>query len=81
MSSDANLGFKSKAIIVRNQMATSEAQDETVCYNPSYLDLHCLHMYLLRSAGLKGCCVVRYLVYNLFSSVPLSWSAVSPRHM
>ena len=35
-------------------MANSVDPDETAHYEPSHLDLHCLHRYLFWSAGLKG---------------------------
>ena len=38
----------------KNGMADSVDPDETAHYKPSHLDLHCLHRYLFRSAGVKG---------------------------
>ena len=35
-------------------MANSVDPDETARYEPSHQDLHCLHKYLFRSAGLEG---------------------------
>ena len=35
-------------------MANSGDPDETTCYEPSHLKLHCLHMYCFRSTWLKG---------------------------
>ena len=35
-------------------MANSVDPDETAYYEPSHLELHCLHIYLFWSAGLKG---------------------------
>ena len=35
-------------------MANSVDPDETACYEPSHLDLHCFHRYLFWSAGQKG---------------------------
>ena len=35
-------------------MANSVDPDETARYEPSHLDLHCLHRYLFSPAGLKG---------------------------
>ena len=43
-------GFQSQ---IKNRMANSVGPDETARYEPSHLDLHCLHMYLFWSAGLK----------------------------
>ena len=37
-----------------NRMANSVDPDEMACHELSHLDLHCLHRYLFRSAGLKG---------------------------
>ena len=37
----------------KNRMANSEDPDGTARYEPSHLDLHCLHRYLFWSAGLK----------------------------
>ena len=37
----------------QNRMANSVNPDETA-HEPSHQDLHCLHMYLVWSAGLKG---------------------------
>ena len=36
------LGFQSK---IKNRMANSVYPDETAHYEPSHLDLHCLHRY------------------------------------
>ena len=35
-------------------MTNNVALDETARYEPSHLDLHCLHRYLIWSARLKG---------------------------
>ena len=35
-------------------MANSVDQDEMAHYEPSHLDLHCLHRHLFRSTKLKG---------------------------
>ena len=45
-----NRGLRKKIKTVAN----SEDPDETTHYEPSHLDLHCLHKYLYRSTGLKG---------------------------
>ena len=37
-------------------MANSVGLDERARYDPSHLDLHCLHSYLFKSTGLKGLC-------------------------
>ena len=42
-------------------MAYSVDPDETALYEPSHLDLHCLHRYPFRSAGLKGLIVDCYI--------------------
>ena len=44
-------GFQSKT---KSRMANSVDPDETARDEPSHLDIHCLHRYLLWSAGLKG---------------------------
>ena len=51
MFTDAKIWFQSK---IRNRMANSVGPDETPRYEPSHLDLHCLHRYLFCFAGLKG---------------------------
>ena len=37
-----------------NRLANSVDPDETAHYEPSHLDLHCLHWYLFWSTGLNG---------------------------
>ena len=37
----------------KNRMTNSVDPDETACYEPSHLDLHCLHRHLCWSAVLK----------------------------
>ena len=37
-----------------NIMSSSVGHDETDRYKQSHLDLHCLHVYLYQSTGLKG---------------------------
>ena len=37
----------------QNRMANSVDSDETARYEPSHLEVHCLHRYLYQSAGLK----------------------------
>ena len=44
-------GIKSK---IKNRKANRVDPDEMARYEPSHLDLHCLHRYLFWSAGLKG---------------------------
>ena len=39
---------------MKNGMANNVDPDEKARYEPSYLDLHCLHRYSFWSAGLKG---------------------------
>ena len=39
---------------MKNKMANSVDPDETACYKPSHLNLHCLQKYLFYSTGLKG---------------------------
>ena len=51
MSTASNRGFNKKSKI---RMANSVDPDETARYEPSHLDLHCLHRYQFRSAGKKG---------------------------
>ena len=50
MSTDAN------RVSVKNQNENANSVDpnETASYKPFYLDLHCLHIYLFQSSGLKG---------------------------
>ena len=43
MFTAANKGFSLKQ---KNRMATSVDPDETTRYDPTHLDLHCLHKYL-----------------------------------
>ena len=40
--------------MVINKMASSVNPGEMSHYEPSHLDLHCLHRYLYLSIGLKG---------------------------
>ena len=40
--------------MIINKITNSVDPDETGHYEPSYLDLHCLHKYLYRCTGLKG---------------------------
>ena len=40
--------------IIISRRATYVDPDETVQFEQSHLDLHCLHRYLYRSTGLKG---------------------------
>ena len=49
MSTDAKRSF---SLILKNRMASSLDPDETAHDEPSHLDLHCLHGYLI-AAGLK----------------------------
>ena len=37
-----------------NKMASSADPDEMAHYEPSHLDVHCLHRYLYQSKWLKG---------------------------
>ena len=41
--------------MIINKMASSVDPDEMAHYEPSHLDLHCLHRYLYWSTGLKVC--------------------------
>ena len=50
MFTDAKGGFSLKS---KNGMVNSVDPDETARYEPSHLDLHCLHMYLSWSDGLE----------------------------
>ena len=52
-STDVNTGFSLK---IKNGMANSVDPDETARYEPSHLDLHCLHRYLFWSAWFKWLC-------------------------
>ena len=49
MSTDANWGFSLKS----NRMPNCVDLEETTCYEPSHLDMQCLHKYLFWSAGMK----------------------------
>ena len=40
--------------LIKIRMVNSVDPDETARDEPSYLDLHCLHMYCFWSAGLQG---------------------------
>ena len=40
--------------MILNKMASIVDPDEMAHYEPSHLDLHCLHRYLYQSTGLKG---------------------------
>ena len=42
------------SIVNQNKMTNSVDPDETARYEPSHLDLYCLHRYLFWSARLKG---------------------------
>ena len=44
-------GFSQKSI---TECQNSVDPDETACYEPSDLDLHCLQSYLYWSVGMKG---------------------------
>ena len=44
-------------------MTNSVDPDEMAHYEPSHLDLHCLHRYLFWSTGLKG---LKFSGYNVF---------------
>ena len=44
-------------------MTNSVDPDETAHYEPSHLDLHCLHSYLFWSKGIKG--LILYTVFTL----------------
>ena len=44
-------GFQSE---IKNRTANSVDPDEMAHYEPSHLDLHCLHRYLFRSTSWKG---------------------------
>ena len=46
--------------IQRSQKANSVDPDETARYEPSHLDLHCLHRYMFWSAVLKGLTMASY---------------------
>ena len=50
MSIDTNRNFSKTT----KQKGSSVDPDETARYEPSHLDLHCLHRYLFWSDGLKG---------------------------
>ena len=41
-------------IKIINRMANSVVPDETALYEPSHLDLHCLHRYRNRCTGISG---------------------------
>ena len=51
ISTNAKKRFNTK---IKYRIANSVDPDETARYEPSHLDLHCLHRHLFWSAGLKG---------------------------
>ena len=61
-----NLGFQSK---IKNRMAHNVDPDETACYEPSLLDLHCLHRYIC--SGLPDCSKVNVRNFGGFIFVLL----------
>ena len=71
MSIVVNRVFFSLKII--NRLANSVDPDETAHYEPSHLDLHCLHRHLYQSMGLKGL-IVKLLVKR--KNAP-SWQILS----
>ena len=67
-------GFQSK---IKNRMATRVNPDKTARYEPSHLDLHCLHRYLFWSARLKGLKSWRTCILDIYCRISLVVSYVN----
>ena len=57
----------------QNRMANSVDPDETAHYEPSHQDLHCLHRFLVWSAGLKSEANLHDML-NLRKNISLSFA-------